>query len=118
MRRSLVPAAAFLLLAGCGGGSQLASDLRTAHAPCEDQKLPNKSAFVACLNQTERPVWARESPETLDAYESFAQKRTELAGEYDRGAIDDGKYKAELARAAADARAAIAARQNTAAAPD
>lgn len=118
MRRPLVPAAAFLLLAGCGGSSQLASDLRTAHEPCEDQKFANKSAFVACLNETERPVWARESPETLDAYETFAKKRTELAGEFDRGAIDDGRYKAGLAQAAADARAAIAARQNTAAAPD
>jgi hypothetical protein len=115
MRHPFVPAVA-LLLAGCSS-SQLASDLRTAHAPCEDQKFPNKSAFVACLNETERPVWARESPETLDAYESFAKRRTELASEYDRGAIDDSRYKADLARSAADARADIARRQS-AAAPD
>jgi hypothetical protein len=115
MRRLLVPAVALLLLVGCR--SQLSSDLRAADAPCEGQKLPTKSALVACLDEKERPVWERESPTTLDAYDSFAKRREELAQQYDQRAIDEGRYKAELGRAAAAARADIAAHQS-AAAPD
>jgi hypothetical protein len=102
-------AAAIVTLAGCAS-NQLTADLRSAQEPCRAQHFQDKSSLVRCLNEHERPVWAREDPGTLDLFDRFAAQRTELAQRYDGGGLSAEQYQAELRRIEAGTRAQLAER--------
>jgi hypothetical protein len=115
--RPALAIAALVLLAACAR-TPLGSDLHAAGADCRTQQFSDKAALVACLNQHERPVWAKDDPATLDIYDHFAEQRTALARRYDSGAITEPQYRAELDQLEADSRAALAERRKqTAATP-
>ncbi len=97
-------------LAGCAS-NQLTTDLRSAQEPCRAQHFQDKSSLVRCLNERERPVWAKEDPGTLDVFDRFAAERTELARRYDGGALTSEQYQAELRRIEAGTRAQLADRR-------
>jgi hypothetical protein len=116
-RHSLLALAMLLFLAACVR-SQLVSDLHSAEAPCRDQHFKGKATLDDCLGARERPVWAREDPATLDLYDGFARARTELARQYDSGAITERQYsdkldqlETETAKAIDQRRKEIAAKQ-------
>jgi hypothetical protein len=116
--RTLLTAGVVVLLAGCAR-SQLASDLHSADNDCRAQHFTGKSALVACLQQHERPVWAKESPATLDIYDHFAGQRAKLAQQYDAGTLTEPQYRAQLDALEAESRSDVAARaQQTAAKPE
>ena len=97
-------------LAGCAS-NQLTSDLRSAQEPCRVQHFQDKSSLVHCLNERERPVWAKEDPDTLDLFDHFAAERMELARRHDGGVLTREQYQAELQRIEAGTRAQLAARR-------
>lgn len=102
-----------LALAGCA--TQLQSDLGKAEEPCHKQDFPQKTALSQCLAQAERPIWAKDAPQTLDIYDQFAAGRAALAKERDAGTLNDKQYDDQLEALAKDLRARIASRQQ---APD
>lgn len=99
-----------LLLVDCGGGNQLAQDLRSAESACE-QGWPSKSALVACLNDEDRRVWASEQPSTLDLYDSFARRRQALASTYDQGLMSEDQYLQRLRQLKDETRSEMEARR-------
>jgi hypothetical protein len=103
-------AATVIALVGCAS-NQLTADLRSAQEPCRTQHFQDKSSLVRCLNERERPVWAKEDPGTLDLFDRFAAERTELARRYDGGALTAEQYQAELRRIEAGTRAQLAERR-------
>ncbi|HEV2546348.1 MAG TPA: histidine kinase dimerization/phospho-acceptor domain-containing protein [Stellaceae bacterium] len=99
-----------LALAGCAS-NQLTADLSSAHELCRAQHFHDKLSLVRCLNERERPVWAKEDPGTLDLFGRFAAERTEFARRYDGGALTAEQYQAELRRIEAGTRAQLAERR-------
>lgn len=102
--------AAALLLWGCTK-TQLGADLHSADTSCEDRHFKDKTALVACLAKTERPVWARDEPATIDLYDDFAKQRTELARQYDSGAITQQQYRDRLDQLTASTRTKLTERR-------
>jgi hypothetical protein len=115
MREILVAAVAALTLAGCA--SRLSRDLGAAEDPCHETDFAKKAALATCLELHERPVWAKDEPQTLDLYDRFAAARDRLAKERDGGAISEKQYEQQLADVAADLRGQIAARRAAEAKP-
>lgn len=108
--QTILAAAAIVALAGCAS-NQLTADLRSAQEPCRAQHFQDKSSLVRCLNERERPVWAKEDPRTLDLFDRFAAQRTELAQRYDGGGLSAEQYQAELRRIEAGTRAQLTERR-------
>lgn len=108
MRRFTILAGA-LALSACA--SALQSDLATAEAPCHKQKFAEKTALAQCLTEAERPVWAKDEPQTLDLYDRFAAGRTALAERRDAGTLSEEEYEQRLDALAQDLRGRIAARR-------
>ncbi|MGH6737675.1 MAG: hypothetical protein ACREDY_01335 [Bradyrhizobium sp.] len=115
MRHSVIMAAS-LLVSACS--SQLAYDLGKAEDECHARTWSSKAALVGCLHAQERPVWAKDEPQTLDLYDGFAAARKELAQQFDRGTLGDSQYRDRLARIADDFRARITERRKAASAPE
>jgi hypothetical protein len=103
-------AGTILALAGCAS-NQLTADLRAAQEPCRAQHFEDKSSLVRCLNERERPIWAKEEPSTLDLFDRFAAQRTELARRYDGGRLSSEQYQTELRRIEAGTRTQLAERR-------
>jgi len=76
------------LLAGC---ASLADDLSTAEAGCSSSAA--MTAYVQCLNAADAPVWRKDSPSDLAAYEAFAAARLSLAQSLDGGAINPAQFR-------------------------
>ena len=91
--------------------SQLAYDLGKAEEPCHAEKYVAKSPLVECLAGRERPVWARDEPQTLDLYDQFAAAREALAQERDAGKLTDAEYEKRLSDLAGDFRARVTDRR-------
>ena len=108
-RRLTLVAWAVTGIVGCTS-NQLTADLRSAQEPCRAQHFQDKSSLVRCLNERERPVWAKEDPGTLDLFDRFAAERTELARRYDGGALTREQYEAELRRIETGTRAQLTER--------
>lgn len=104
MRRLMLLLGTFAL-AGCA--SQLQYDLGRAERPCHGQEFSQKSALAQCLTRTERPVWAKDDPQTIALYDEFATSRAELAKERDAGTITEEQYDQRLKALAQDLRARI-----------
>jgi hypothetical protein len=102
-------AGTFFALAGCAS-NQLTADLRSAQEPCLAQHFQDKSSLVRCLNEHERPVWAKEEPGTLDLFDHFSAQRTRLARRYDGGGLSSEQYQTELRRIEAGTRTLLAER--------
>lgn len=113
--RQLLAVATALALAGCA--SQLSHDLGSAEDPCHEATFAEKAELATCLELHERPVWAKDEPQTLDLYDRFAAARKVLAKQRDDGAISEKKYDQHLADVAADLRKQIAVRRAAEAAP-
>jgi hypothetical protein len=107
--RGLAALAVAAALAGCA--SQLTYDLGKAEDSCHDQKFPTKSALVACLTAQERPVWAKDEPQTLDLYDQYATARAALAQQRDAGTLSEDQYEKQLGDTNSDFRARISARR-------
>jgi hypothetical protein len=107
--RSRFALAAALFAAGCT--SQLSYDLGMAEDACHARTWPTKAALAACLTARERPVWAKDEPQTLDLYDGFAAARGELAQAFDRGALSGDQYSDRLDQLAQDFHARIMARR-------
>jgi hypothetical protein len=105
-----------LFLCGCAQ-SPLAYDLRAADAACYLQRWPDRSAQIACLTAHERPVWARDDPTTLELFDGFAERRAELARQFDDAALSPDAYRAALEQTEASFRERIAARRESAPPP-
>ena len=103
-------AAIVLTLADCAS-NQLTADLRSAQEPCRTQPFQERSSLVRCLNERERPVWAKEEPGTLDLFDRFAAERTALARRYDGRALTPEQYQSELRRIEDGTRAQLAERR-------
>jgi hypothetical protein len=111
----LFAVATALALAGCA--SQLSRDLGNAEGPCHEETFAKKAELATCLALHERPVWAKDEPQTLDLYDRFAAARAALAKERDDGTISEKQYDRQLADVAADLRKQIAARRAAEAKP-
>jgi hypothetical protein len=98
-----------LALASCA--SRLQWDLGSAERPCHRQDFKEKTALVQCLAAAERPVWAKDEPQTLDLYDQFATGRAELAKERDAGTVSEHEYETRLGALAREFRAKIAERR-------
>ena len=60
-----------------------------------------------CLNAVDRPVWARLSPSTVDAYDAWQAKRIAIAKSFDRGEISAEQYRRGNLAALTDLRASL-----------
>ncbi len=101
-----------LLTAGCA--SQLSYDLGKAEHSCHAETWTTKTALDACLAGHERPVWAKDEPQTLDLYDGYAAARGELAREFDRHALSEDQYSDRLDQLTQDFHARIIARRKAA----
>ena len=45
-----------------------------------------------CLNVRERAVWLRDSPDSIDRFDLFAARRTQLINALSSGVISQGEY--------------------------
>jgi hypothetical protein len=79
--RFLIPGV-LLLMPGC---ASLNSDLQTAESKCA--QTATMTPFIACLNSVETPVWQKDSPQDVPAYQDFAAARLRLAEDLDSGKI-------------------------------
>lgn len=103
-------AAAIVVALAGRTGNQLTTGLRSAQEPCRAQHFHDKSSLVRCLNERERPVRAKEDPDTVDLFDRFAAERAELARRYHGGAVTAEQYHAERRRTEAGTRAQLAER--------
>lgn len=101
--------AGVLALGGCA--SQLTYDLSKAEDPCHAERFAKKSDLVACLAQHERPVWAKDEPQTLDLYDQYAAARAALAARRDAGTLSEDQYEQKLADLSRDFRARVSDRR-------
>ncbi len=107
--RRLISLAMALALGGCA--SQLTYDLGKAEDPCHAETFAKKADLAACLAARERPVWAKDEPQTLDLYDQYAAARAALATQRDDGTLSEEQYEKQLADVSADFRARITDRR-------
>lgn len=99
-------------IAGCGSqGKSLDANLVEADKRCDAVHWQFLGGWTQCLHGEERRVWQRVDPDTLPIFEEIAQRRDELAAQFDQGKLGAEGFKVQLNEAKAEFRAKMAAYQ-------
>ena len=66
------------------------ADLAAADKAC--LAIEDQIRKTDCFNARERAVWLRDSPESIDSFDLFAARRTQLINQFSTGVITSGEY--------------------------
>ena len=100
MRYLAILAAVFL--AGC---VSLDAGLNAEDATCAQTGAI--TAYVACLNRVEEPVWLKAAPANMADYRTFAAARLAMAEDLNSNRITQAQFKEGAAKARAEFQAAL-----------
>jgi hypothetical protein len=66
------------------------ADLAAADQACA--AIADQIQKTDCFNARERTVWLKDSPESIDSFDLFSARRTQLINQYSTGVITWGEY--------------------------
>ena len=72
------------------GSVDINADLAAADQPC--LAIGDPLPKTECFNQRERPVWLKDSPDSIDSFDIFCAHRSQLINALASGSINEGQY--------------------------
>jgi hypothetical protein len=86
----ITPALAAGTVPATVAATNINADLAAADQACA--AIPDQIQKTDCFNSRERLVWLKDSPESIDSFDLFSARRSQLINQYSTGTISWGQY--------------------------